>query len=303
MSQTCLIVMVLIVVACFAFAGTSLPPPYQNDTLLSKLFGEAKPLITGLISSGQVRGPILVRLGWHDAGTYCKYCSAPGGPHALMRLPQAADPADNGLNTARDPMMIIYNKGFNGSITLADFWQFGAVVAIEHMGGPHIPFRPGREDWEKEQLTPYDRLPDGGFAFPNFDPATKYIRDIFYRIGLNDTEIVILMGAHTLGECHAEWSGFFGPWTTNPNAFDNDYYTELINDPYTVTPGTNQYQDSRNEALMMLHVDLALIYDPVFLPLVKKYAKDEKAWFRDFSEVFPKIQEAGVTTLLPPIKW
>lgn len=32
-------------------------------------------------------------------------------------------------------------------------------------------------------------------------------------MGFNDQEIVALSGAHTLGRCHADRSGFVGPWT------------------------------------------------------------------------------------------
>ena len=34
-----------------------------------------------------------------------------------------------------------------------------------------------------------------------------------FRMGFNDQEIVALSGAHTLGRCHADRSGFVGPWT------------------------------------------------------------------------------------------
>jgi cytochrome c peroxidase len=191
------------------------------------------------------------------------------------------------------------------TITLADFWQFAALVAIEQMNGPHIPFRPGREDWDPSEITPYDRLPDGAFEFgpSNFGSTAEYVRDIFYRMGFNDTEIVVLIGAHTLGECHAEWTGFFGPWTPDPNIFDNDFYEELVNDPFQVTPNSNQYYDTKNTNLMMLQTDLALVNDPVFTPIVKKYAINQAAWFKDFAAIFPKLQEAGVTTLLSPINW
>lgn len=32
-------------------------------------------------------------------------------------------------------------------------------------------------------------------------------------MGFNDQEIVALNGAHTLGRCHSDRSGFLGPWT------------------------------------------------------------------------------------------
>eukprot|EP01123_Difflugia_compressa_P013103 TRINITY_DN5886_c0_g1_i1.p1 TRINITY_DN5886_c0_g1~~TRINITY_DN5886_c0_g1_i1.p1 ORF type:complete len:315 (-),score=68.14 TRINITY_DN5886_c0_g1_i1:124-1068(-) len=282
-----------------------LPPSYQNITFLTSEFARAKTAIKNLIATGGARGPILVRLAWHESGTYCKYCQRIGGPHSLMRYPaQAADPADNGLYTARDPLETIITQGkFNMTITKADFWQFAGDVALEYMGGPHVIFRPGREDWDESQITPFDRLPDGAFQFPDFPPATQYIRDIFYRMGFNDQEIVALIGGHTLGMCHAEWSGFFGPWTTDPNSFDNDFFKELLTLTWSVTPNTKQYQDQNNDGLMMLHTDLALIYDPIFLAQVKLYAQDADLFAKDFSSAFQKLQEGGVTTLLKPIDW
>jgi len=71
------------------------------------------------------------------------------------------------------------------------------------MGGPIIPFRPGRGDKDLSACTPDGRLPDGS-------KGSRHIRDIFYRMGFNDQEIVALCGAHALGRCHADRSGFKG---------------------------------------------------------------------------------------------
>lgn len=38
-------------------------------------------------------------------------------------------------------------------------------------------------------------------------------REIFYRQGFNDQEIVALSGAHAMGRCHADRSGYDGPWS------------------------------------------------------------------------------------------
>lgn len=32
-------------------------------------------------------------------------------------------------------------------------------------------------------------------------------------MGFNDREIVALLGAHALGRCHEDRSGYWGPWT------------------------------------------------------------------------------------------
>ncbi|CAI0471575.1 unnamed protein product [Linum tenue] len=53
-----------------------------------------------------------------------------------------------------------------------------------------------------------------------------HLRDVFYRMGLCDKDIVALSGGHTLGRCHKERSGFEGPWTSNPLIFDNSYFRQ-----------------------------------------------------------------------------
>ena len=40
---------------------------------------------------------------------------------------------------------------------------------------------------------------------------------------------------------------------------------------------------------MMLPADLALLHDPEFKKYVELYAKDEKAFFNDFSAAFAKV--------------
>lgn len=48
----------------------------------------------------------------------------------------------------------------------------------------------------------------------------------FNRMGfVDDHQIVALMGAHTVGFAHRAASGFFGPWTTQPFLFSNEYFT------------------------------------------------------------------------------
>lgn len=43
--------------------------------------------------------------------------------------------------------------------------------------------------------------------------GSGHVRDIFYRMGFNDQEIVALLGAHTLGRCYTDRSGYEGPWS------------------------------------------------------------------------------------------
>ncbi|ONM60324.1 L-ascorbate peroxidase 2 cytosolic [Zea mays] len=102
-------------------------------------------------------------------------------------------------------------------------------------------------------------------------------------MGLSDQDIVALSGGHTLGRCHKERSGFEGAWTTNPLVFDNSYFKELLS--------------GDKEGLLQLPSDKALLSDPVFRPLVEKYAADEKAFFDDYKEAHLKLSELGSNCL------
>jgi catalase (peroxidase I) len=85
-----------------------------------------------------------------------------------------------------------------------------------------IPFRPGRVDKaDGKSCTPDGRLPDAA-------QGAQHLRDIFYRMGFNDQEIVALSGAHTLGRCHTDRSGFEGPWTKAPTMVRKDVQFGLL---------------------------------------------------------------------------
>jgi len=46
-------------------------------------------------------------------------------------------------------------------------------------------------------------------------------------MGFSDQEIVALSGAHAVGMCHGDRSGFVGPWTTTALEFDNAFFVNL----------------------------------------------------------------------------
>jgi len=183
-------------------------------------------------------------------------------------------------------------KKANPGITYADLYTLAGVVAIEEMGGPKVSWRPGRIDVpDGKTATPNGRLPDAA-------QGEQHIRDIFYRMGFDDREIVALLGAHSVGRCHTDRSGYDGPWTKAPTMFSNEYYRELIENTWTVRKwkGPEQYTDPSGE-LMMLPADLALLKDPKFRPYVEMYAKDEQVFFKDFSKAFSKLLELGCKNL------
>jgi len=238
-------------------------------------------------------GPIFVRLAWHSAGTYDKASGTGGSDGALMRFPPESDHAANaGLQVAREVLEPVKKKF--PWITYGDLWTLAGVVAVESMGGPTIPWHPGRSDKDVNH-TP---VPDG--RLPDATQGAAHVRDVFYRMGFDDREIVALSGAHTLGRCHTDRSGFEGPWTNAPTTFSNLYYQELKNNKWRKKRwnGPLQYEDKSGQ-LMMLPTDMALIWDKKFRPYVDLYAKDEETFFKDFSAAFQKLLELGCHNLQP----
>jgi cytochrome c peroxidase len=185
-------------------------------------------------------------------------------------------------------------KKSNPGITYADLFTLAGVVAIEEMGGPKIKWRPGRSDNpDGKSSSQNTRLPDADKG-KNVD-TIKHIREIFNRMGFSDQEIVALLGAHSLGRCYTDRSGYSGPWTKAPTAFSNEYYRELLENTWTVKKwkGPLQYEDKAKE-LMMLPADMALLSDGEFKKWVEIYAKDEARFSKDFAAAFGKLLELGV---------
>ncbi|OOF98033.1 class II peroxidase [Aspergillus carbonarius ITEM 5010] len=233
-------------------------------------------------------GPVLVRLAWHASGTYDKETGTGGSNGATMRFaPESDHGANAGLKHARDFLEPI--KAQFPWITYSDLWTLAGACAIQELGGPSIPWRPGRQDKDVAACTPDGRLPDAA-------KDHSHIRDIFYRMGFNDQEIVALVGAHSIGRAHSDRSGFDGPWDFSPTVFTNEFFRLLVEEKWQQRKwnGPKQFTDKSTGTLMMLPADLALTKDKAFRKHVELYAKDSDAFFKDFSEVFVKLLELGV---------
>ncbi|TPX64237.1 hypothetical protein SpCBS45565_g06059 [Spizellomyces sp. 'palustris'] len=237
-------------------------------------------------------GPVFVRLAWHASGTYDKHSRTGGSNGATMRFnPESNDGANAGLEHARAFLEPIKQK--HPWITYADLWTLAGCTAIEAMGGPQIPWKAGRTDRDPKNLTAKDVPPNG--RLPDAAQGQDHVRDVFYRMGFNDREIVALIGAHSLGRCHSGRSGYSGPWTYTPTRFSNQYFKLLTSVDWRKKKwdGPLQYVDEDDE-LMMLPADMAVLWDPEFAKIAKEYAKDQDVFFKDFAAAFGKLVELGV---------
>jgi len=212
--------------------------------------------------------------------------------HARLDFAESGYGANAGLSVARALLEPI--KACHPDITYADLWTFAGCVSIEAMGGPNIRWRPGRADAEDGSKCPVDgRLPNADMG--SVGKTIQHIRDIFYRMGFNDKEIVALCGAHALGQCHTDRSGYTGPWTRAETTFSNEYFRELLENTWTLKKwdGPEQFEDPTGE-LMMLPSDMALLWDKDFRRHATTYAENEEIFFKDFAKAFAKLIELGV---------
>ncbi|KAL8532092.1 hypothetical protein ACS0TY_008634 [Phlomoides rotata] len=241
----------------------------MTDKVCVKEIERARRDLRALISSKNC-APILLRLAWHDAGTYDAKTKT-GGPNGSIRNEVEYNHAANrGLKIAIDLCEEV--KAKHPRISYADLYQLAGVVAVEVTGGPTIAFVPGRKD---STISPEEgRLPDA-------NEGASHLRNVFYRMGLSDQDIVALSGGHTLGKAHRERSGFEGPWTSNPLKFDNSYFVELLK--------------ADSNGLLKLPTDKVLVEDPEFRKYVILYAKDEEAFFKDYSASHRRLSELGFT--------
>ncbi|KAK6132295.1 hypothetical protein DH2020_033995 [Rehmannia glutinosa] len=169
--------------------------------------------------------PILVRLGWHDAGTYNKNIEEwpqRGGANGSLRFEiELKHGANAGLVNALKLLQPIKDK--YSTVTYADLFQLASATAIEEAGGPKIPMKYGRVD-----VTGPEQCPEEGRL-----PVDER---------LDVQEIVALSGAHTLGRSRPDRSGWGKPetkytkdgpgapggqsWTVQWLKFDNSYFKE-----------------------------------------------------------------------------
>ncbi|OAY23434.1 probable L-ascorbate peroxidase 6, chloroplastic/mitochondrial isoform X1 [Manihot esculenta] len=237
--------------------------------------------------------PILVRLGWHDAGTYNKNIEEwpkRGGADGSIRFEvELKHGANAGLVNALNLLQPIKDK-YSG-VTYADLFQLASATAIEEAGGPKIPMKYGRVDVSAPEDCPEEgRLPSAGPPKP-----ADHLREVFYRMGLNDQEIVALSGAHTLGRSRPDRSGWGKPetkytksgpgapggqsWTAEWLKFDNSYFTDI--------------KERRDEDLLVLPTDAVIFEDSSFKVYAEKYAADQEAFFKDYAEAHAKLSNLG----------
>ncbi|KAG5176943.1 heme peroxidase [Tribonema minus] len=254
--------------------------------------------------------PLLVRLAWHDSGTYDKSIRIEewpkcGGANGSIRfVPEINHKANSGLVHGLELLKPLKDK--HPSISWADLIQMASATAIEQAGGPKIDMRYGRKDVSSAaECAPEGNLPAGAKPWPNnAASAAEHLRAVFERMGFNDQEIVALSGAHTLGRANPERSGLGKDstkytdgtsivrpdgkpgsgriggqsWTKQWLKFDNSYFQDVTGD---------------DDDLLKLDTDRALFADERLKVHANEYRESATDFFRDYAMAHKKLSELG----------
>ncbi len=179
-------------------------------------------------------GPLIIRMTWHQAGTYRTTDGRGGTSGGTQRFaPLNSWPDNANLDRARrllEPVKMKYGR----KLSWADLLVLAGNVAMESMGFETFGFGGGREDvyepnkavdWGPEEEMLEDKRhdeegnlqgplgadhmgliyvnPEGPGGEPDPLESAKYIRQSFSRMAMNDEETVALIaGGHTFGKVH-----------------------------------------------------------------------------------------------------
>ena len=198
-------------------------------------FKRAKTDLLGLIESVK-RGndfPMIagtVRLAFHD-------CIGKGKCNGCI---DHSKPGNAGLKRVTDRLDALYDASHKGKISRADFYALASVVALTRSTADLSDkynglreFKVGRKDCN---TSPAESLSNSNI--PRGSDGTSKTLQFFKReFGMKTQEAVALLGAHTLGRCFSQNSGFVGSWvdqrySTAPPGKRNLSPTSLLDNAY-----------------------------------------------------------------------
>ena len=297
----------------------------------------ARAMLKGKMTSTDTYA-IFLRLAWSDAATYDKSIQdwpRCGGANGSIRFDHELDFVENrGLITAIALLEGIKNEF--PSISWADLIQMSGALAVELLGGPKIDLKYGRVDAKDEEESRHEvakNVPRSTPPYADGSPTAEvHVRNVFYRMGLTNRDIVALSGAHTIGRAFRNRSGVCRnssgdqgstsytrnhlcvlycdnpniamtggkSWTKNWLCFDNSYFTYRMQvfmrgnrEMRNIEGQCDEGIDNDMDDLLWLASDQALIDSPEFRIYFSKYAESSELFFHDYAVAHKKMSELG----------
>jgi L-ascorbate peroxidase len=308
--------------------GFPLPTRNTNMSVTKEALIGAQAMIDGIIKEKNC-GPILVRLAWHDSGTFDKSIEdngkpwpAAGGAIGSIRFePEILHGANKGLSNALALLQPV--KDAYPDVSYADLFQMASSRAIALAGGPAIPMKYGRVDATDPAMCSMEgNLPDGNpgpngkYGGPGGTKSTEdstpegHLRKVFHRMGLDDEAIVALSGAHTFGRAYKDRSGAGAETTKYTDGSSPQVLVDGSSTTYTPggsawTPNFLVFDNSyykitkdvvmgvQDPDLLSLSTDKVIFVDPLFKPFAEKFAESQEAFFEAYTRAHKKLSELG----------
>lgn len=231
----------------------------------------------------------------HSAGTYDASTDTGGSNGAGIRYEaEGGDPANAGLQHAR--VFLEPVKADHPWITYSDLWTLdaGRLRRNRSYGRAQDPVAP-RTNRPRRFLEASAEGKATGCCARRGSCAVY-----FYAMGFNDREIVALSGAHSLGRCHTDRSGFESKWVHSPTRFSNQYFRLLMRLDWRPTALENgvlrfsHVNEDLGEELMMLPTDMALLNDSSSKRGSRGTLRIRMCFMRTLHKAFANLMELGI---------
>ncbi|XP_044973139.1 peroxidase 2-like [Hordeum vulgare subsp. vulgare] len=166
-----------------------------------------------------------------------------------------------------------------GIVSCADILALASEISVKMAGGPRWSVPLGRRDGTTTNIESANNLPSP------FD-SLETIQEKFRNLGLDDTDLVALQGAHTFGRAQCQFTQqncsagqdeetLVNLDTVTPDVFDNKYYGNLLRG-HAPLPSDQ----------VMLSDDRAVT---TTAPIVHRFSVSQKDFFKNFATSMVKM--------------
>ncbi|XP_044973140.1 peroxidase 2-like [Hordeum vulgare subsp. vulgare] len=166
-----------------------------------------------------------------------------------------------------------------GIVSCADILALASEISVKMAGGPRWSVPLGRRDGTTTNIESANNLPSP------FD-SLETIQEKFRNLGLDDTDLVALQGAHTFGRAQCQFTQqncsagqdeetLVNLDTVTPDVFDNKYYGNLLRG-HAPLPSDQ----------VMLSDDHAVT---TTAPIVHRFSVSQKDFFKNFATSMVKM--------------
>ncbi|CAN6193221.1 unnamed protein product [Urochloa humidicola] len=256
------------------------------------------------VAHSPVAAPATLRLFFHD-------CAVRGCDASIMLINPDGDDEwrsldgmtlkPEGFHTVMSAKAAVdSDPGCRNMVSCADILALAARDSVFLSGGPDYQVELGRYDGRVSNQRSVV-IPHGTF---NLDQLNAF----FSSLGLSQTDMIALSGAHTIG---AASCGFFGYRVVSgaDDAAMDPAFAEQLRGTCPVDGGgfafldgatplgfDNEYYRNLRGGRGLLGSDQALYADPRSRTAVDRYAADQDAFFGDFAAAMTRLGRVGVRT-------